>query len=206
MVELHQIVPVVLITTGLGLLPGPTMIYLVSVSIGRGRFAGFMALSGGTLGLVVYLLLSSAGLAALLAAAPWAFWMLKLVGAAYLVWLAVHVARSRGGPFTMVEPRPGSSTRIFGAGLFINLVNPKVALLYSSLLPQFVDRSRGGEWHQLIALGAVQVTTATIVNAGLVAVAAALAGWLQARPKAMGTQRLVCGTVLGAFALRLVAA
>ena len=84
-----------------------------------------------------------------------------------------------------------------------NLLNPKIALMYTALIPQFVDPARGPVWSQALVLGTVQILVALSVNALIVIAAASIAGFLRARPTWMRAQRWATGTVLGFFAIRM---
>ena len=197
---------VMVIALGMVLTPGPNMVYLASRSIGQGRRAGLVSLGGVALGFLVYLAAAAAGLSTLFAAVPLAYDVVKVAGAGYLLYLAWTMLRPGGrSPF---DPRPlavHSPRRLFAMGLTTNLLNPKIALMYAALLPQFVDLALGPAWHQLLQLGAVQIVVAITVNATIVLAAARLSRWLRTHPRAMSAQRLASGGVLAAFAVDMIA-
>jgi threonine/homoserine/homoserine lactone efflux protein len=186
------------------LTPGPNMIYLISRSISQGRRAGLIALTGVVLGFTVYLAATCLGLTAVFAYVPAAYTALKLAGAAYLLWLAWNAIRPGG--ISAFQPRDLPIERpatLFGMGLMTCLLNPKIAIMYLSMLPQFIDPSMGHVLLQSLALGSVQIVVATTVN-GLIALSAGtLAAFLTARPLWLRIQRYVMGTVLAFFALRM---
>jgi threonine/homoserine/homoserine lactone efflux protein len=187
------------------LTPGPNMIYCISRTLSQGRAAGLVSLGGVALGFVVHLLAASLGLTALLLAVPLAFDAIKVLGAAYLLWLAWQAVKPDGvAPF---EPRllPHDPPRkLFAMGFMTNLLNPKVAMFYLSFFPQFLHPERGDVLLQSLSLGAVQITVSTTVNSILIFCAAGMAGFLNRNAVWMRVQRYVMGTVLAALALRLL--
>ncbi len=197
-------VGIALIELGLVLTPGPNMIYLVSRSIMQGRRAGLVSLLGVAAGFLVYLAAAVAGLATIFVAVPTAYTVLKLAGAGYLLYLAWQAIRPGGtAVFAPKELPLDSSRRLFTMGLVTNLLNPKIAVLYVSLLPQFIDPHRGSVALQSLTLGSVQIGVALTVNALIVVFAGSLAGFLGARPLWLRVQRYLMGGVLGALAVRL---
>lgn len=193
-----------LIALGMVLTPGPNMLYLVSRSICQGRNAGLISLAGVASGFLVYMLAAALGITALLFAVPYAYDALRLAGAAYLGWLAWQALRPGSrSPFHVRELAPDSPRRLFVMGLVTNLLNPKVAMLYLSLLPQFIDPARGDVLAQSLALGAVQIAISVSVNAAIALTAGTIAGFLGTRPAWLAAQRCVMGTVLGMLAVRM---
>jgi threonine/homoserine/homoserine lactone efflux protein len=194
-----------LICLGMVLTPGPNMIYLVSRSICQGPMAGLVSLGGVALGFVVYMLLTALGITVLLLAVPLAYELLKLCGALYLGWLAWQALRPGGrSPFQVRDLPVDSPRKLFVMGLVTSLLNPKVAILYMSLLPQFVDLARGSVFLQSLTLGLTQIAISVTVN-GLIALSAgAIALFLAGRPVWLVVQRWLMGTVLAALAVRMV--
>ena len=195
-----------LLALGLVLTPGPNMVYVVSRSIGQGRAAGLVSLAGVALGFVVYMLCAAFGFTALLFAVPHAYDALRLAGAAYLLYLAWQAVKPGGRSTFEVRdlPRDGHA-RLFAMGLLTNLLNPKIAMLYLSLLPQFVDPQLGSVLTQSIVLGLTQIAVSLAVNAAIVLAAGSIAGFLSTRPTWLLVQRWIMGTFLAAFAVRMAA-
>lgn len=195
---------IALVALGLVLTPGPNMIYLVSRSITQGRRAGFISLLGVATGFLVYLAAAAAGLATVFVVVPGAYTALKLAGAGYLLYLAWQAVRPGGAnafaPRELPVDRPG---RLFTMGLVTNLLNPKIAVLYVSLLPQFIDPDGAPVALQSLVLGLTQIGIALSVNALIVVFAGGLAKFLSSRPAWMRIQRYAMGGVLGALAVRL---
>jgi threonine/homoserine/homoserine lactone efflux protein len=204
MVTTSAVLGIAAVALGLVLTPGPNMIYLVSRSITQGRAAGFVSLLGVAAGFLVYLGAAAAGLATVFVAVPAAYTALKLAGAGYLLYLAWQAVRPGGTSFFAVRELPTDPPRrLFLMGLLTNLLNPKIAVLYVSLLPQFIDPGRGPVALQSLQLGLTQITVALTVNALIVAFAGSLATFLNTRPTWLRAQRLLMGTVLGALAVQL---
>jgi threonine/homoserine/homoserine lactone efflux protein len=194
-----------LICLGMVLTPGPNMIYLVSRSICQGPMAGLVSLGGVALGFVVYMLLTALGITVLLLAVPFAYDLLKFCGALYLGWLAWQALRPGGrSPFQVRDLPVDSPRKLFVMGFVTSLLNPKVAILYISLLPQFIDAACGSVLLQSLSLGSAQIVISVTVN-GLIALSAgAIALFLAGRPFWMVVQRWLMGTVLAGLAVRMV--
>jgi threonine/homoserine/homoserine lactone efflux protein len=204
MVSLTALVAFSAVALGMVLTPGPNMAYLVSRSICQGRTAGLISLAGVALGFVTYMLLAAFGITALVFAVPYAYDALRLAGAAYLGWLAWNALKPGGrSPFEVRDLPPDSPRRLFAMGLLTNLLNPKIAALYLSLLPQFVDASQGDVLGQTLLLGMAQIAISITVNALIVLAAGAVAAFLTGRPLWMAVQRWLMGTVLAVLAVRM---
>ncbi len=195
-----------LIALGMVLTPGPNMIYLVSRTISQGRAAGYMSLSGVFVGFVIYMLLAIFGITAMLMAVPFAYDALRIGGAIYLLYLAWQAIRPGGKAVFDVRQLPADSTmRLFTMGFLTNLLNPKAAVLYLSLLPQFIDPKAGNVLGQLLLLGAVQIAVSMTVNSLIIFGAGWVANFLGQRPTWIKVQRWLMATVLGGLAVRLLA-
>ncbi|MFI1972611.1 lysine transporter LysE [Streptomyces cinnamoneus] len=204
MIGLGAIAGIALVELGMVLTPGPNMIYLVSRSIAQGRRAGTVSLAGVALGFLVYLLAVSAGIATVFALVPEIYLAIKLAGAGYLLWLAWKAVRPGGrSPFTTHELSPDGSRKLFLMGLLTCLLNPKVAILYISLLPQFVDPARGHVALQGLLLGLTQIAVGVAGNAFFIVTAGSVAGFFGRHPLWQRVQRYVMGTALAGFAVRI---
>ncbi|MGH8037892.1 MAG: LysE family translocator [Stenotrophomonas sp.] len=195
-----------LIALGMVLTPGPNMIYLVSRSICQGRAAGLVSLGGIAVGLMVYLLCAVLGISALFMAVPHAYDALRIGGALYLLYLAWQALRPGGrSPFELRTLPQDSPRRLFSMGLFTALLNPKIAVLYLSLLPQFIQpHDHGSVMAQSLLLGSLQIATSISVNGVIVLAAGSIAAFLAGRPRWQVVQRALMGTVLGGLAVRML--
>jgi threonine/homoserine/homoserine lactone efflux protein len=193
-----------LVCLGLALTPGPNMIYLVSRSISQGRGAALISLGGTGLGFLVYMVAAAFGITALLFAIPLAYDGLRMVGAAYLLYLAWQALRPGGrSPFQVRELPLDSPRKLLAMGFFTNLFNPKAAMLYLSLLPQFIDPVRGSVLTQSLVLGGLQIVISLSINAVIATAAGTIADFLGTRPAWMLVQRWLMGTVLVGLGLRM---
>ncbi|TFV40013.1 LysE family translocator [Bradyrhizobium frederickii] len=193
-----------LVSLGLVLTPGPNMIYLISRSITQGPAAGIVSLGGVALGFVFYMLCAAFGITALLLAIPFAYDALRFAGAGYLLWLAWQAVRPGGrSPFQVRKLAIDSPRKLFAMGFVTNLLNPKIAMLYLALLPQFIDPATGSVLAQSIMLGAIQIAISVSVNAMIALAAGSIALFLANRPSWMLVQRWLMGTVLAGLAVRM---
>ena len=205
MPETTSLIAFALIALGMVLTPGPNMVYLVSRSISQGPVAGLVSLGGVALGFVFYMLAAALGITALVFAVPYAYDALRLAGAAYLLWLAWQAVRPGGrSPFEVRELRRDSPKRLFMMGLFTNLLNPKAAVLYMSLLPQFIDPA-GNVLAQALTLGFMQIAISVTVNAMIALAAGGIALFLMRHPLWLTVQRWLMGTVLAGLAVNMAA-
>jgi threonine/homoserine/homoserine lactone efflux protein len=193
-----------LLALGMVLTPGPNMVYVVSRSVCQGRKAGLISLGGVGLAFIVYMLAAALGITSLLMAVPFAYDTLRVAGALYLGYLAWQALKPGGrSPFAVQDLPVDSPRRLFAMGFMTNMLNPKAALLYLSLLPQFIDPAAGSVFAQAVILGSMQIVISLSVN-GLIAVTAgSIAGFLGSRPVWLAVRRRLMGTVLAGLALRM---
>lgn len=193
------------IAFGLAITPGPNMMYIVSRSLSQGTSAGLVSLTGVILGFLVYMLLSAFGITALVMAVPYAYDALRIAGAGYLLWLAWGVLKPGGrSPF---EPRPlpvHSTRRLIAMGFMTNMLNPKAAMLYLALLPQFIDPQRGSVLLQAVVLGGIHITLSLAANGSAAIAAGSISHFLAESPGWLKMQRWFMGTVLTALAVNML--
>jgi threonine/homoserine/homoserine lactone efflux protein len=154
------------------LTPGPNMAWLAMVAASRGRAAGLAAVAGVTLGLSVYLIAGSLGAAQALAQAPLAYQTLRWAGIAFLMWLAWEAYRAEPTP---TAPSAAASSA-FQRGLTTNLLNPKAALFYLTVVPAFVRPDHGAASHQIFLLGLLYLGVSVVVHGAIVLAAVGLSG------------------------------
>lgn len=186
------------------LTPGPNMIYLISRSISQGRRAGVISLFGVIAGFLVHMLAAAVGLTALFLAVPFGYEVLKWAGALYLLWLAWQAVRPGArSPFEARDLPVDSSAKLFLMGFLTNVLNPKIAVFYLAILPQFISPQHGSVFSQSIVLGLTQIAVSFSVNLLIALCAAGIASWFSRNPSWLATQRYFMGFVLGALAVRL---
>jgi threonine/homoserine/homoserine lactone efflux protein len=193
-----------LVALAMVLTPGPNMIYLISRSICQGRVAGLISLSGIALGFMIYLMCAALGLTAIFLSVPLAYDVLRMAGVVYLLYLAWQALKPGSrSPFQVKDLPQDSPRRLFGMGLFTSLLNPKVAILYVSLLPQFIQPEQGSVLAQSLILGSTQIAISVSINAVIVLMAGSVAVFFSSRPTWQVVQRWLMGTVLAGLAVRM---
>lgn len=206
MPELSNLLAYGLISLGMVLTPGPNMIYLISRSICQGRKAGLISLGGVALGFVFYMLCAALGITALLMAVPFAYDTLRIGGALYLLYLAWQAIKPGGrSPFQVQNLPKDSPRKLFMMGFVTNLLNPKIAVMYLSLLPQFISPAdHGSVLTQSLVLGFTQIVISVSVNALIAITAGSIAYFFVNRPVWQIVQRWIMGAVLMGLAVRMV--
>lgn len=197
-----------LMFTGAALLlvltPGPNMIYLISRTVCQGRRAGVISLFGLVPGFLVHMLATAAGLSALFVTVPAAYFALKLAGTAYLLWMAWQSLRPGArSPFEVNELPHDPPRKLFLMGFFTSALNPKIAVFYLSLFPQFIATHDGHVFEQSIVLGLIQIFVSFTVNLLIILSAAKVASWFSRNPLWMAVQRYFMGVVLLGLAIKL---
>ena len=184
--------------------PGPNMIYLLSRSISQGPRAGFLSLIGVAAAFGFYVVAAALGITALLLAVPLAYDALRYAGAAYLLYLAWDALRPGGrSPFEVGTLPPHRPMRLVIMGFMTKLLNPKAAILYLSLLPQFIRPVRETILVQGLVLGATQIVISAAINSLIILVAGTIASFLANRPTWRRTQRWLMAGVLTSLALKM---
>ena len=186
--------------------PGPDTALVTKNALIYGRRAGLATSFGVASGLLVWTIASALGIAAVVHASATAYETLKLIGAAYLIWLGVQALRSAGHHATARREPPGGGRQLdlgrgFRQGLISNLANPKVAVLFTSLLPQFIGGGQRVLLPFLLLGGLFVAMTLTWMSA--YALVAARAGGLLTRPRVKAALDRITGLVLVALGLRL---
>jgi threonine/homoserine/homoserine lactone efflux protein len=186
------------------LTPGPNMIYLISRSISQGRRAGIISLFGVITGFLVHMFAAAVGLTAMFLAVPLAYEALKWAGALYLIWLAWQAVRPGArSPFEAKNLPVDSTSKLFLMGFLTNALNPKIAVFYLAILPQFISSGHGSVFFQSIVLGSIQIAVSFLVNLLIALSAAGIASWFSRNPTWLAAQRYFMGLVLVSLAVRL---
>jgi len=186
----------------LNIVPGADMTFVIASAARGGRRDGLIASLGIGAGALVHVFAAVVGLSALLAASQTAFTIIKWVGAAYLLYIAISLLRA-GKPADEKTTTRLSGWRLFRAAALVNLLNPKVALFFLAFLPQFVDPSASVPAVQILCLGLWFDFVGTVVNIIVAVVAARTAEQLRHVSWIGRAARYVAATAMGGLALKL---
>ncbi|WP_433332724.1 LysE family translocator [Spirillospora sp. CA-294931] len=192
----------------MALVPGPDLLFIAATGLASGRRAGVLAALGMAAGLAVHTTAAAFGLGALLQAFPTAFNVIRILGAIYLVWLAISSFRAAGAP-ELLEPqqleRAYSPRRIFTRALLTNLANPKVIAFYLAFFPQFINPSQGHTTAQFFILGVLFIAVGLCVDATAGLLAGNLGDFARRRPAFQKWLHRLSGTIFAGLAVRLAA-
>jgi threonine/homoserine/homoserine lactone efflux protein len=195
----------VLTTFAIIIVPGPSVLFVISRGIALGRRAALATVLGNSAGIVVQLLLVAAGLGSLLERSLLAFTAVKLVGAGYLCWLGVQTVRHRRSLALSVEAASttASTRRIVREGFVVGATNPKLGVFLVAILPQFADPARGRLPLQLLVLGACAVAIALVCDSCWAVLAGTARTWFAGSPRRLEAIGGAGGLVVIGLGLRL---
>lgn len=207
MLPTHHLLAFLLTIYVLILIPGPSVLFVVSRGVALGRRAALATVAGNALGLVFQGTLVTIGIGSIVASSDAVFTALKLIGAAYLVFLGIRNIRERKALAEVFSPRaataPKSLRRIVREGFFVGATNPKGVLIFSAVLPQFIDRSQGHDTLQLATLGAICVVIALLLDGAWAIASGTARQWLGRSSRRLETMSGVGGATLVALGVGL---
>ena len=177
--------------------PGPNMAYIATLSLSHGLRVGFAAVAGIALGLMTYGIAAALGLAALIDSSRWLYEALRWAGVAYLLWLAWDAWSSENESADIVESGDSQPWRAFRRGLVTNLLNPKAAIFYVAVLPEFIRTDGGAVVTQTLLLSGIYVGIATAIHAGIVLLAGSLQGTIATPDRRRTVRRGLALVLLG---------
>lgn len=183
--------------------PGQDMVLVMSRSVSQGAAAGVATAAGVSLGLIGHTVLATLGLGAILRASEWLFLALKLVGAAYLIWLGIGLLRTKNAELIVTGAAHRSLPRLFADGALSNIANPKIAIFYFAFLPQFVLPGAQHPTLAVFVLGLVFALLTFVVKGPVGLGAGLLSGWLRARPSVLVWLYRSSGAILLGLGLKL---
>ena len=203
-----ETLPVLFIVTSLILIvtPGQDMLLVMSRSISQGWRAGVATAAGVSTGLLGHTALAALGLGAVLSASEALFVTIKLVGAAYLIYLGIKLLRSPSECLTIGGLPQASLNKTFLQGAISNISNPKITIFYFAYLPQFIPAGETQTTLRLLVLGVAFAVLTFVVKGPVGYGAGLLSGWLRARPRVIGWTNRLSGLVLVGLGLRLALA
>lgn len=188
----------------LNLAPGQDTFYILGSSVAQGRRVGVASALGISVGCIVHTLAAAVGLSAILATSAGAFLVVKLAGAAYLVYLGIRFLVAPPGAISLSGQTPSSHAwKAFWQGIVTNVLNPKVALFFLAFLPQFIDPESPVKIAAFLALGLTFVATGTVWCLILAVAAARVRGFFAAHPQAFTRLSQAAGTVFVLLGVRL---
>lgn len=175
--------------------PGPSVMYIVTRGISQGRQAALVSVLGIQSGTLVHIAAVALGLSALLVSSATAFNVVKYAGAVYLVGLGVKTMLSREPVHAARTMAPDGLRRIYAQGAVVNILNPKTALFFLALFPQFVHRDQGSVLGQTLTLGGIFLVIALLSDGTYAMLSGTLGGWLRERAGFARAQRHVSGVI-----------
>lgn len=183
--------------------PGPDNLLAVSRGLSQGRLAGVLSSVGAGLGIMCHTVAATLGLALVLQASPVAFWVVKGVGAAYLIWLGYKALTSRN-LISFAPAEHQALSRVFATALLSNVLNPKPGLFVVAFIPQFASPSRGSVPTQVLVYGAIFAVLTAVIFSVLASFAAQLSAWLSRRPKVVAAANVGAGLTFIAAGLSIL--
>jgi threonine/homoserine/homoserine lactone efflux protein len=193
----------VLAALAIAVSPGPGIFYVAARTLAGGRREGLASSFGTGLGGLVHVAAGAVGVSALVLASAEAFALLKIAGAAYLVWLGIKTMREARIDIDM-RAEPTGARRAFREGIVVEALNPKTAAFFLAFLPQFVDPAAGPVWLQFLLLGLVSVILNTAADVVVVVVASRARSMAVARPSLLRRLRQGAGLAISSLGLALL--
>jgi threonine/homoserine/homoserine lactone efflux protein len=158
-------------------IPGPGVLYVLARSLGQGQRAGFTSVLGLSAGAFVHVVAATVGLSAILLASATAFGVVKLLGAAYLIYLGIRALLARHSSPAIEPVTARSLRRVFTDGVVVSVLNPKIAVFFLAFLPHFAEPSRGSVPQQIFVLGALYCLLSLVTDGAYALLASRLRGW-----------------------------
>lgn len=181
--------------------PGPSVLYIVTRGIHQGRPAALVSVLGVTTATLVHTAFAAIGLSAILASSATAFALVKYAGSAYLIYLAIRTWRDRSDE-RIDSPSPAVPLRrVYLEGFIVNLLNPKTALFILALLPQFVDPARGAPGLQILLLGGTLACLGLVSDGAYALASGSIGGWLRRRRSMAAVQRRISAAIYAALGI-----
>ena len=187
----------------LALAPGPDNIFVLTQSALHGRLAGLFITIGLCTGLMAHTAAVALGVAVIFQTSALAFNLLKVLGAAYLLYLAWQAFRAETSELPRGDDTGASRAKLYARGVVMNVMNPKVAIFFLAFLPQFADPDRGSLTAQLFLFGAIFMAATLIVFGSIAWSAGLLGAWLRRSTRIQLIMNRLAGAVFVGLALRL---
>lgn len=188
----------------LALAPGPDNIFVLTLSILRGRLAGIIVILGLCTGLIIHSSAVALGVAVIFQISTVAFSLLKLIGAGYLVYLAWQAFRAAAKKIQSNSDEEVNYWKLYNRGIIMNITNPKVSIFFLAFLPQFVDPSRGLVSLQILLLGCLFILATILVFGSIALLSGTLGQWLKRTDNIQTILNRIAGTVFLGLAIKLI--
>ncbi len=192
---MNSLIPFIISSAILLIIPGPAVIYIVTRSVDQGRLAGIVSVLGIHVGTLIQIMAAAFGLSALLVTSAVAFSLVKYLGAAYLIYLGIRTLLGKDSSQTIKHTGRKRLGSIFYEGIFVNVLNPKTALFFFAFLPQFIAPSQGPPAFQILNLGVIFIAMGLISDGLYVMMAGILRNWLNQRNLFHRTKRYLTGSI-----------
>ncbi len=185
--------------------PGPSVLFVVSRALSHGRRAALATVAGNCAGVYVQIIGVAFGLGSLIERTSWLYDVVKIVGAGYLIWLGVQAFRTRDSLGAALESFGAAKTgqRLFRDGFIVGIANPKILVFFAAILPQFVDRAAGGVVGQMLILGIVFEVIAFVSDSAWGMAAGSARAWFVQSPKRLSMIGGAGGLAIVGLGLRL---
>jgi threonine/homoserine/homoserine lactone efflux protein len=203
MIPIQTVAVFLAASVALALAPGPDNIFVLAQSALYGRKAGILVTLGLCTGLLVHTAAVSLGVAAVFQTSVLAFNLLKIVGAIYLLYLALQAFRTGAARLDRAGEATLAWRKLYSRGIIMNITNPKVAIFFLAFLPQFADPSRGSVTIQMLMFGGLFIVATLLIFGAVAWFAGFLGEWLKGSAKAQIIMNRIAGTVFTGLALRL---
>lgn len=185
------------------IVPGQDMMLVMSRSVAQGSKAGVLTAAGVSIGLIGHSILAALGLGLIVRTSEWLFFAIKLVGAAYLIYLGISFLRANHKELVVSGGVARSPSRLFFDGMFSNMANPKIAVFYLAFLPQFVSSSASHPTFSMFVLGLLFAGLTFLVKGPVAVASGSLSQWLRTHPNGLIWVYRTSGAVLIGLALKL---
>ncbi|MBX3094830.1 MAG: LysE family translocator [Cryobacterium sp.] len=183
MIPAENLVAFVIASVVIIVVPGPSVLFVIGRSIALGRRAGVLSVVGNALGTIPAVLAVAFGVGAIVASSAIAFTIIKLAGAAYLIWLGVQAIRHRSARIENAAATPVPSRTLLRQGFIVGLTNPKTIAFFTAVLPQFAHPASGAVWLQLLLLGLLFQVLALACDTGWALSAGTARQWFARSPR-----------------------
>ncbi|MGA9290774.1 MAG: LysE family translocator [Anaerobacillus sp.] len=201
--DLSTLVSFLIAAVLLTLMPGPDNLFVLAQSISQNKQAGFATSLGLCSGLLIHITAAAVGISALLYQSSLAFSLVKYLGAAYLLYMAVQALREKESSSTFQNHQPYSYSSLYRKGIIMNILNPKVSLFFLALLPQFVDQNSGNPAIQMGLLGGVFIIQALLIFSAISFFAGKLSNLVTGNAVVSRRIAILKGILLGVIGIQM---